>query len=43
MPREIQRDAIRGSFWHVDFLEVSRDETIAVDVPIHVVGESVGV
>lgn len=43
MPREIQRDAIRGSFWHVDFLEVSRDQTIAVDVPIHVVGESVGV
>ena len=43
MPREIQRDAIRGSFWHVDFLEVSRDETITVDVPIHVVGESVGV
>ncbi len=43
MPREIQRDAIRGSFWHVDFLEVSRDRTISVDVPIHVVGESVGV
>jgi large subunit ribosomal protein L25 len=43
MPREIQRDAIRGSFWHIDFLEVSRDQTISVDVPIHVVGESVGV
>ncbi len=43
LPREIQRDAIRGSVYHVDFLEVSRDQTIAVDVPIHVVGESVGV
>lgn len=43
LPREVQRDAIRGSVYHVDFLEVSRDQKIAVDVPIHVVGESVGV
>jgi large subunit ribosomal protein L25 len=43
MPREIQRDAVRGSIFHVDFLEVRRDEKIAVDVPIRLVGESVGV
>lgn len=43
MPREIQRDHIRGRFVHVDFLVVRRDEKIHVSVPIRVVGESVGV
>ena len=43
MPREIQRDHIRGQFLHVDFLRIKRDEKISVEVPIHVVGESHGV
>jgi large subunit ribosomal protein L25 len=43
MPREVQRDHIRGRFVHVDFLVVSRDEKITISVPIRVVGESVGV
>jgi large subunit ribosomal protein L25 len=43
MPREIQRDHIRGEFLHVDFLAVDRDEKITVDVPVHLVGESHGV
>jgi large subunit ribosomal protein L25 len=43
MPREIQRDHIKGRFVHVDFLVVRRDEKIHVSVPIRVVGESVGV
>lgn len=43
MPREIQRDHIRGRFVHVDFLVVRRDEKIHVNVPIRVVGVSVGV
>src|SRR5256884_5878222 len=43
MPREIQRDHIRGRFLHVDFLVVRRDEKINVDVPVHLVGESHGV
>ncbi len=43
MPREVQRDAIRGRFIHVDFLRVARDETITVEVPIHLVGEAPGV
>ena len=43
MPREIQRDHIRGEFIHVDFLTVRRDEKITVDVPVHLVGESHGV
>jgi large subunit ribosomal protein L25 len=43
MPREIQRDHLRGSFIHVDFLRIARDEKITVEVPVHVVGESHGV
>jgi len=43
MAREIQRDHVRGQYLHVDFLEVRRDEKVTVDVPVHLVGESVGV
>jgi large subunit ribosomal protein L25 len=43
MPREVQRDHVRGRYLHVDFLEVRRDEKVTVDVPIHLVGESAGV
>ena len=43
MPREIQRDHIRGTFVHVDFLRIARDEKITVEVPVHLVGESHGV
>jgi large subunit ribosomal protein L25 len=43
LPREVQRDLIKGRFIHVDFLRIARDEKIAVEVPVHVVGESHGV
>jgi large subunit ribosomal protein L25 len=43
LPREIQRDLIRGRFIHVDFLRIARDEKITVEVPVHLVGESHGV
>lgn len=43
MPREVQRDHIRGRFIHVDFLRVARDEKLTVDVPVQLVGESRGV
>ena len=43
MPREVQRDHIRGRFVHVDFLVVSRDEKITINVPVRIVGASVGV
>jgi large subunit ribosomal protein L25 len=43
LPREIQRDHVRGRYLHVDFLAVRRDETVTVSVPVHVVGESPGV
>jgi large subunit ribosomal protein L25 len=43
MPREVQRDHIKGRYWHIDFFAVSRTEKITVEVPIRLVGESSGV
>jgi large subunit ribosomal protein L25 len=43
MPREVQRDIVRGTLMHVDFLRIRRDVAIQVDVPVHLTGESVGV
>lgn len=43
LPREIQRDHIKGVFVHVDFLAVRADEKITVSVPVRIVGESPGV
>lgn len=43
MPREIQRDHLRSTFLHIDFLRIARDEKITVDVPVHLSGESHGV
>src|SRR6266540_7007201 len=41
LAREVQRDIVRGQFLHADFLKIARDETITVDVPIQLTGESV--
>ncbi len=41
--REIQRDPVRGTVLHADFIKVDRTQQIEVEVPIHVVGESPGV
>jgi large subunit ribosomal protein L25 len=43
IPRDVQRDHIRGRFIHLDFLAVRRDEKIHISVPVRIVGESVGV
>lgn len=43
MPREVQRDILKGSLLHVDFLRIRRDVAIQVNVPIHLTGESTGV
>lgn len=43
MPREIQRDHIHNKLIHIDFLAVSRTETVTVDVPVIEFGEAAGV
>lgn len=39
LPRQVQRDPIRGNLTHVDLLVVKRGEKVQIDVPITVVGE----
>jgi large subunit ribosomal protein L25 len=43
MIRELQRDAVKGSFLHADFYEVSMDQKLVFEVPIHFVGAARGV
>ena len=43
LARELQRDPVRGTILHVDFLKIARDVAIEVDVPIHIEGDSPGV
>jgi large subunit ribosomal protein L25 len=38
--KEMQRDAVRNVVTHVDFIRVSRDEAVVVEVPIHFEGEA---
>ena len=39
LPRDVQRDPIRGYLEHVDLVVVTRGEKVTVDIPIHVTGE----
>lgn len=39
----MQRDRLNGKVLHIDFLSVNMEEEVEVEVPIHAVGESVGV
>jgi len=41
--KDVQHDPVSGGLLHADFHEISMTETIAVTVPIEVVGEAVGV
>ena len=39
LPKDVQRDPIRGVIEHVDLLLVVRGEKVTVEVPVHVKGE----
>jgi large subunit ribosomal protein L25 len=41
--RQIQRHPTRGDLVHVDFVRIRRDVAVSADVPLHLVGEPVGV
>ncbi|MGQ0626383.1 MAG: 50S ribosomal protein L25/general stress protein Ctc, partial [Sporichthyaceae bacterium] len=41
IPKDIQRDPIRGSIEHVDLLLVRRGEKVSVSVALHVIGDPV--
>lgn len=40
LPREVQRDPMKGFIEHVDFVLVRRGEQVTVEVPVHVTGEA---
>jgi large subunit ribosomal protein L25 len=40
LPKQIQRDAIKGFIEHLDLIIVLKGEKVTVDVPIHLVGEA---
>ncbi|HZJ05374.1 MAG TPA: 50S ribosomal protein L25/general stress protein Ctc [Nocardioidaceae bacterium] len=40
LPKQVQRDPIRGFLEHLDLIVVRAGEKVTVDVPIHVVGEA---
>lgn len=42
LAREIQRNPVRNEIWHVDFLTVSRDQEVTVDIPLHWIGKAAG-
>ncbi|HEX7277355.1 MAG TPA: 50S ribosomal protein L25 [Acidimicrobiales bacterium] len=43
MAKQLQRDALKRSVSHVDFVIVRRDEIVTVEVPVHLVGEALAV
>lgn len=40
--RELQRDPVRGTLLHADFVKIDLTQEIEVEVPVHLVGESPG-
>jgi len=40
LPKQVQRDPIKGFLEHLDLLVVSRGEKVTVEVPLNVVGEA---
>ncbi|WP_171165685.1 50S ribosomal protein L25/general stress protein Ctc [Streptomyces sp. I05A-00742] len=39
IPKEVQRDPLKGFLVHADFLAVKKGEKVTVDVPVHTEGE----
>ena len=40
LPKQVQRDPIKGFLEHLDLIVVRKGEKVVVDVPVHVVGEA---
>jgi large subunit ribosomal protein L25 len=40
LPRQVQRDPVKGFLEHLDLLLVRKGEKVVVDVPVHVVGQA---
>ena len=42
LARDLQRDPLRGTLLHADFVKVDLKQEVEVDVPVHIVGEAAG-
>ena len=42
LPKDVQRNPVKGDIEHVDLVIVRRGEKVTVDVPVHVTGEPAG-
>jgi large subunit ribosomal protein L25 len=40
LPKQVQRDPIKGFLEHLDLLVVRKGEKVVVDIPVHLVGEA---
>src|ERR687894_569722 len=43
LARELQRDPVKGTVLHADFVKVDRRQHIEVEVPVQLLGEAAGV
>jgi large subunit ribosomal protein L25 len=43
LARQIQRDPVKGTLVHVDFVRIRADQTVTAEVPLHLAGEAEGV
>lgn len=43
LTKDLQRDPVRGTLLHADFIQIDRKQEVEVDVPIHLVGSAPGV
>ncbi|MDQ3986215.1 MAG: 50S ribosomal protein L25/general stress protein Ctc [Actinomycetota bacterium] len=43
LARDLQRDPVRGTLLHADFVKIDLKQEVQVEVPVHLVGEAAGV
>ena len=43
LARELQRDPVKGTLLHADFVKIDVTQAVDVEVPVHVTGEAAGV
>lgn len=42
LTKELQRDPVKGTVLHADFIQIDRTEEVQVEVPLHLVGHAAG-
>lgn len=42
LARDVQRNPVRNEILHIEFMAVSRNQEVVVDIPIHFVGKAAG-